>query len=833
MPAPELALCKTPEERANRIKQLILANTSNFNRPKDVDKTAARIAAILYGFDKTVNMIDQEIATPARVGTAILDDLDILWTTAPAEIRAVLLAGMGVIFLSSFIRGFFVKSRDLITLLDQNEIKTSERKIHLAFKTLAEEEHEFDAGEHTIKLYSSEIIRKKDDYNKLYFAALFELNGKAMVIENVITNDDHIKKFTRLQNDRRSNDYDMDYQKLMEQIRVDKLNKITLTERLIEENTWANYFRWLRQSCVDLFKNQDPNAKPIEKRLPARQIAWFFMENALTQARHLFFGAAMYFWIIWFIATMTGGMAVGSEIAWGSPYIAFALPMILGALQYLGQAFLAYRKRRYSVTDQNNDLTAILTKAALAKKLEADALSVDKLKQSPMLDAIPDEPLETAGFMKRAWIKARDFFVGNYQIANIKNSPWESKIRIYVWVLIQFVFGFIVGFLCQWPLFDLLGNYFSVPMQFGNLAWFAVSLVCAFTFAAYGYRKASSDEGIRQKAIEGFEANTELCNEILNLEKLVLRARKAVAESRKKLGIKAKHIPRTIKLYDNLSFMVKFDTKDRPWNIVLWTAVKMIFNRIMMLVGPGGTGMLIVRLALMFVAILSGISTVAVIAVNTPSVIAALAIMSGLWAMIRLCQFLDNKNLERTNQALKEAANYPTYLNAEFNGLYAEWVQLDKLDKIPASIADPLAESPIVGTEGGQNLSTVSAMTAIFEEEEEEQDRDVVPLMPSTQPPIRRRRRAGDTPSDASSVTMSWQGDGLSSPLAAPRSHVAPAPTTNKSDPNHSPRDPHFWKKIKARPRNPNANQPQRPGGEDGLPHAQEAGHGIAAGGHR
>ncbi len=373
--------------------------------------------------------------------------------------------------------------------------------------------------------------------------------------------------------------------------------------------------------------------------------------KAFESSLGFFFKMAMWYWTLWFITAAFIGFSGAFALAFGSPILAFALPVVLTLIEYGIRAVVAYRHRNSASDPKAVALVESLLKVKLAEEAFKEKVNSDQAAALKALGIVMPEAKDLNAL--KEWVKTQTD--PNIK-ALVREHAWEAKLpqlqsKLRVWstsVITGGTFFIMVAFLA-WPLTDLLalhGMSVAVFMAGGALASaisiavvpLVFALVVGIVLGVMAYKEASKREAALQNKIgslgEGLKKDLKDLNDLV----LEVELRRAYLQTQK------------VKLEDpkQINLMERMSSKNQSKGRSFWSQCKKGTHRAHILLAGLGTGTLMVRLVLGAIMAFTAVSLV-----SWP-VISALVLVGVIWGGVKLLQFYQERKLEAAERKLNQ-----------------------------------------------------------------------------------------------------------------------------------------------------------------------------------
>ena len=628
--------------------------------------------------------VDQIFLTPIRTLMFILGGLAVTAGTATVISLGVLTAIPGIMFIAivpaaiflvgSLFRGIFAKTKDPLFLLKQS---FDEAKIPLTQITI-------DDGEELDVKFFTHLVRKeniKEDgawKEKYFLTAYYEIKDESY-LSNLDLGKEEYNAYLKLNDQKQTVEIKKRLTTAIAKIFREKKLK-ERPEDSVETTEKPNFLQRRWEAFKSLCHKHYSTMSPFE-----------IIRESLWVPFKFFFGGAMVYWAIWLIAALSGigiiGLGLASEalIPFGSVWLAFAIPLGAAVLLGLFRGIAAYQERNtpknsadtksliemlFQTTAAKKAAEKLLAKAGQPASNETLEERITRLAPAAATTAAAAAtPIAPVNRWNTFWYAIATLFVTDYSIRNMLNSSMTAAIvRITTHTVTRFATGFILAFISLWPLCDFGILSLGAPGVILVTAQFAIAIFAGLCFAGYNLVKQIPEEKDRLEAFAKISSSKEegillklednLILKRANLAKLekdvtdLTRGKakdrvKTLSEEQQKY---LKEEGRNIIAHDNWDFTGKYNLKEKSLAIKFWTFLKKGFDRVNEFLAAGGSGGLMIRLAVGASGLGLGLFGGA-IGFGTP-VIIALAVFGFAWACIRLLKLLDSKNVRAAKQFL-------------------------------------------------------------------------------------------------------------------------------------------------------------------------------------
>lgn len=363
-----------------------------------------------------------------------------------------------------------------------------------------------------------------------------------------------------------------------------------------------------------------------------------------------FYNMALWYWVIWFISAGFVGFAGSLTIAFGSPVIAFVIPVAVTIAWYIIKAYIVYKRGNIAITAEKAFEMDNLVENLL--KLKAENLDKDLPAETP-ISGVND--LGTLTAMENALkentsdeVKKALKFKSRLDLEDLAVKETSQR-RQYLAGARNFVAYFIVFAFTAWVTTDVLSvlgvlSALSVPSAaILIIVPIVIALVAGAFFAADAYKKA----GERETDLE-----TKLAGELkTKFENLVKEVRLRYAYLLSLEGI-------TPEEKGNIEKVIKPIAFNQPVQTVKGK-LSYYYELLKVWVGSAGGGSLIARLFIGVFGALAQIGLMTTFSFSSAPVISAVVLFAIVWSGVVIVAHLQNKKMEK---AEKMMADLPTEL---------------------------------------------------------------------------------------------------------------------------------------------------------------------------
>ena len=482
------------------------------------------------------------------------------------------------------------------------------------------------------------------------------------------------------------------------------LKRPIVAKRSANEDLVADERELYLSNLEKAWESAKNSKQPISK---SPQKPWWKKRMAEFQfSLNFFMKMAMWYWMLWIIASGFFVMSGAVLLPFASPLIAFVLPVVLTLVEYGIRAVLAYRNRNNAADPQLNNLVETLLKIKLVESgvfEKVGPLTKEKLfkwagkSQNPEIKAILDSS---------AWEE--------------KIPALKSKARIFSKAVLSFTSFFTLAAFLAWPLTDFLalhGITAGALLAAGSLASslsiiivpMAISLAIGVLFAAVTFHEESKKEKLLADKFD----HTNIAQQKRELNDLVQEVRL------RRLYLKFKGVDNLLSpvSVENPHFFERFSLDKESKISKLWNRLKAFFAPVNSLVKGLGTGTLVARLFIAIVASLAQIGLLASFGYLSVAVIVPIVLVAVALGGISIYSYYQQRQLQKAEQSLNQISAELAVYQRENHWLKEQELRIPARNPAPRVVA---REASIAGLVRGSTVTRGDAETARLVDDESE-----------------------------------------------------------------------------------------------------------------